>query len=85
MNYGEKYLHHVFAPDRIAGEWFDMDDAGLVTDVEPLLNQLQTEMVQYGPLARRWHELNDVQDNTLTTLPVMNLNGRMNSRMHMVD
>ena len=34
MNYGEKYLHHVFAPDRIAGEWFDMDDAGLVTDVD---------------------------------------------------
>ena len=69
MNYGEKYLHHVFAPDRIAGEWFDMDDAGLVTDVEPLLNQLQTEMVQYGPLVRRWHELNDVQDNTLTRDP----------------
>ena len=22
-------------------------------------------MVQYGPLVRRWHELNDVQDNTL--------------------
>ena len=31
MDYGETYLHHYFAGDRIGGEWFDLDDAFLIS------------------------------------------------------
>ena len=70
MNYGETYLHHAFAPDRIAGEWFDMDDARLASEVGTLLGQLETEMQEHAPFVRRWYELNDVVDNTLSRDPV---------------
>ena len=35
MHYGEKYLHHYFAADRIGGEWFDLDNGQVMADVAP--------------------------------------------------
>ena len=40
MNYGEKYLHHYFATDRIGGEWFDLDNQQVMADVAPILQTL---------------------------------------------
>ena len=44
MDYAETYLHHHFAQDRIAGEWFDMDNARVLAEVAPILQTLQAEM-----------------------------------------
>ena len=44
MHYGEKYLHHYFAADRIGGEWFDLDNGQVMADVAPILQTLQSEM-----------------------------------------
>jgi hypothetical protein len=44
MDYAETYLHHYFAPDRIGGEWFDMDNARVLAEVAPILQTLQAEM-----------------------------------------
>ena len=66
MDYGETYLHHYFAGDRIGGEWFDLDDAGLViSDVRPLsLTPSRLEMAAVAGSFRRWKELNDVPRTT---------------------
>jgi hypothetical protein len=69
MHYAETYLHHAFAPDRIAGEWFDMDDARLAAEVGTLLDDLETEMQEHAPFVQRWYDLNDVLDNTLSRPP----------------
>jgi len=69
MHYAETYLHHAFAPDRIAGEWFDMDDARLTAEVGTLLDDLETEMQEHAPFVQRWYALNDVLDNDLSRPP----------------
>jgi len=63
MNYGETYLHHYFAGERIGGEWFDLDDAFLVSDVRPVIDTLEVEMAAVAGSFRRWKELNDVPSN----------------------
>ena len=69
MDYGETFLHHYFSADRIGGEWFDSMMHFWPLAFEPLLDNLQVEMEEYGPLVRRWQELNDVPSNTLMTRP----------------
>jgi len=44
MHYGEKYLHHYFAADRIHGEWFDLDNEQVMADVAPILQTPQFAM-----------------------------------------
>ena len=43
MHYGEKYLHHYFAADRIGGEWFDLDNGQVMAGVAPILQTLQSK------------------------------------------
>lgn len=69
MDYGETYLHHYFAGDRIGGEWFDLDDAFLISDVRPVIDTLELEMAAVAGSFRRWKELNDVPSNGTTRPP----------------
>jgi len=70
MDYGETYMHHYFAPDRIGGEWFDFDDAFLLSDVRPVIDNLEVEMAAVAGSFRRWKELNDVPSNGTTRPPI---------------
>jgi len=63
MHYGETYLHHYFAAERIGGEWFDFDDPFLASDVRPVIDNLETEMAAVAGSFRRWKELNNVPSN----------------------
>ena len=63
MHYGETYLHHYFAAERIGGEWFDFDDSFLASDVRPVIDNLETEMAAVAGSFRRWKELNNVPSN----------------------
>ncbi|MDB2637317.1 hypothetical protein N9Y01_02120 [Candidatus Poseidonia alphae] len=63
MDYGETYLHHYFAAERIGGEWFDFDDPFLASDVRPVIDNLETEMAAVAGSFRRWKELNNIPSN----------------------
>lgn len=63
MDYGETYLHHYFAAERIGGEWFDFDDSFLASDVRPVIDNLETEMAAVAGSFRRWKELNNIPSN----------------------
>ena len=63
MNYAETYLHHYFAQDRIGGEWFDMDNARVMSEVAPLLQTLQTEMTAEKPNFDQWSTLATTPSN----------------------
>ena len=63
MHYAEKYLHHYFAADRIGGEWFDMDNARLVSDVVPILQTLEAEMNANVGFFRAWQKAKEVPSN----------------------
>lgn len=63
MNYTETFLHHYFAYDRIAGEWFDMDTACVHTEVKPLLERLEIEQAAAKPNMDRWVELKELESN----------------------
>ncbi len=71
MDYGETFLHHYFSADRIGGEWFDLDDAFLASDVRPVIDNLQVEMAAVASSFRRWKELNDVPSNGTTRPPTV--------------
>ena len=43
----ETYLHHWFSSDRIHGEWFDIDDTRMKTEVIPKINQLMQEQTDF--------------------------------------
>ena len=60
MHYGEKYLHHYFATDRIGGEWFDLDNQQVMADVAPILQTLQSEMAARAADFRTWESLKTV-------------------------
>ena len=60
MHYGEKYLHHYFAADRIGGEWFDLDNGQVMADVAPILQTLQSEMAARAADFRAWEDLKNV-------------------------
>ena len=65
MSYAEKYLHHYFAEDRIGGEWFDMDNARVLSEITPILVRLQTEMATRKSDFVRWGQLkNQVSNGT---------------------
>ena len=57
MNYAETYLHHYFSQDRIAGEWFDMNNVRVMSEVAPILETLQTEMAAEKPNFNQWSAL----------------------------
>ena len=63
MSYAEKYLHHYFAVDRIGGEWFDMDDARVMSDVAPILVTLQAEMAARKTDFVQWRQLKNQVSN----------------------
>ena len=63
MDYGETYLHHYFAAGRLCGEWFDFDDSFLVSDIRPVINNLESEMANVAGSFRRWKELNNIPSN----------------------
>ena len=63
MDYGETYLHHYFAAERIGGEWFDFDDPFLASDLRPVIDNLETEMAAVAGSFRRWKELNNIPSN----------------------
>ena len=60
MHYGEKYLHHYFAADRIGGEWFDLDNGQVMADVAPILQTLQSEMAARAADFRAWENLKNL-------------------------
>ena len=60
MSYGEKYLHHYFAADRIGGEWFDLDNGQVMADVAPILQTLRSEMAARAADFRAWESLKNV-------------------------
>ena len=63
MTYTETYLHHHFASERIAGEWFDMDTAKVQADVASLLETLRDEQNEILPYLMRWEELKATPSN----------------------
>ena len=63
MHYTENFLHHYFAYDRIAGEWFDMDSNRVITEVKPLLERLEIEQASAMPNIERWVELKEMTSN----------------------
>lgn len=60
MHYGEKYLHHYFATDRIGGEWFDLDNQKVMANVAPILQTLQTEMATRAADFRTWESMKKI-------------------------
>ena len=60
MHYGEKYLHHYFAADRIGGEWFDLDNQQVMAEVAPILQTLQAEMAARTADFQSWENLKDM-------------------------
>lgn len=63
MHYGEKYLHHYFATDRIGGEWFDLDKQKVMANVAPILQTLQTEMATRAADFRTWERMKKIVSN----------------------
>ena len=63
MHYTENFLHHYFAYDRIAGEWFDMNSNSVITEVKPLLERLEIEQASAMPNIKRWDELKEMTSN----------------------
>ena len=69
MHYGEKYLHHYFAADRIGGEWFDLDNGQVMADVAPILQTLQSEMAARAADFRAWEDLKNVVSSGIERAP----------------
>ncbi len=69
MHYGEKYLHHYFATDRIAGEWFDLDNQRVMADVAPILQTLQAEMTARAADFRTWEGIKNVVSSGIERPP----------------
>jgi hypothetical protein len=63
MHYAENFLHHYFAYNRIAGEWFDMDSNSVLTKVKPLLERMEIEQASSKPNIERWVELKELTSN----------------------
>jgi len=61
--YTENFLHHYFAYDRIAGEWFDINSNSVITEVKPLLERLEIEQASAIPNIKRWEELKKMTSN----------------------
>jgi hypothetical protein len=59
----ETYLHHWFSSDRILGEWFDIDDTRMTTEVIPKINQLMREQTDFISNLAIIEPLNQSYDN----------------------
>ena len=46
MSSMENHLHHVYSSDRIYGEWFDLDDARVQSELIPMIERLATEQAE---------------------------------------
>ncbi len=70
MNAMETYLHHVFSPDRINGEWFDMDDAKVTGEVIPLIEDMAEQQAvakankEQAAVVKKSYDNGNVRDPT---------------------
>jgi hypothetical protein len=63
MSSMEKHLHHVFSTDRIYGEWFDIDDSRVQTELIPMIERLSNEQIQAKVNMEKVSELKNIYDN----------------------